>query len=107
MLKESKNFQGYIVFVLIFFVTLLFLDVLRPAEKQISVELCSQLVYGYKKVISPIFRSKIKCVYKIPCSDYAILSLKKYGFIKGVYLSIGRLIHCRQRVGPIEKWKRP
>ena len=46
----------------------------------------------YQWVLSPIL--KTNCRYYPTCSEYALTSLKEYGIIKGVYLSIKRIAHC-------------
>jgi len=50
------------------------------------------LVKIYQRIISPLFPPT--CRYTPTCSEYAIQSLKKYGIIKGVYLSIKRIVNC-------------
>ena len=50
------------------------------------------LVKIYQSIISPLFPPT--CRYKPTCSEYTIQSLKKYGIIKGVYLSIKRIVNC-------------
>ncbi len=42
--------------------------------------------------ISPLLGKN--CRYSPTCSNYCILSLKKYGLIKGTYLSIKRILSC-------------
>ena len=46
----------------------------------------------YKWFISPIL--KTNCRYLPTCSDYALEALSKHGIIKGVYLTIKRIVHC-------------
>ena len=50
------------------------------------------LVKIYQNIISPLFPPT--CRYTPTCSEYAIQSLKKYGLVKGVYLSIKRILNC-------------
>ena len=50
------------------------------------------LVKAYQNIISPLFPPT--CRYTPTCSEYAIQSLKKYGLVKGVYLSIKRIVNC-------------
>jgi len=50
------------------------------------------LVKIYQSFISPLFPPT--CRFSPTCSEYAIQSLKKYGLIKGVYLSIKRIVNC-------------
>lgn len=50
------------------------------------------LIKFYRKIISPI---KPQCCRFYPsCSSYAIESFKRHGFIKGLILSIWRLLRC-------------
>ncbi|MBN2042153.1 MAG: membrane protein insertion efficiency factor YidD [Spirochaetes bacterium] len=46
----------------------------------------------YKLFISPILPSS--CRFYPTCSAYAILSLRKYGALKGAFLTIRRLLRC-------------
>lgn len=49
----------------------------------------------YKKFISPIFKTMgVECKYYPTCSEYAKLAIEKYGCIRGIYLSIKRIIKC-------------
>ena len=83
------------------------IDITKPPQKQLSVKLTIQTIQIYKQNISPILQGKVKCVYQISCSDYAVMAIEKYGFVKGLYLSIGRITHCRQSVGSLKEWERP
>ncbi|MCR4626304.1 MAG: membrane protein insertion efficiency factor YidD [Treponema sp.] len=50
------------------------------------------LIRIYQIVISPL---KPHCCRFYPtCSNYALEALKKYGPIKGIYLSIKRILKC-------------
>lgn len=56
---------------------------------------CMFLIKGYKKFLSPIIeRMGIKCKYYPSCSEYAKQAIEKYGVIKGVFLSIIRILKC-------------
>jgi hypothetical protein len=49
----------------------------------------------YKNFISPIFKTMgVECKYYPTCSEYAKLAIEKYGCIRGIYLSIKRIIKC-------------
>jgi putative membrane protein insertion efficiency factor len=50
------------------------------------------LVRFYQLCISPL--KPPSCRYTPTCSQYAIEALRKYGPIKGVYLTIRRLLRC-------------
>lgn len=47
----------------------------------------------YRKYISPLKRKSV-CIYIPTCSQYAIEALEKYGFLKGSYLAIRRILRC-------------
>lgn len=49
----------------------------------------------YKKIISPIFHFwGIECKYYPTCSEYTKQAIEKYGFIKGFFLGIKRILKC-------------
>ncbi len=49
----------------------------------------------YKKYISPIFRFHgVNCKYYPTCSEYTKQAIEKYGFLKGCFLGIIRILKC-------------
>ncbi len=48
----------------------------------------------YKKIPGPWHRY---CIYQPTCSDYAIGCFKEHGFVKGLCLSIKRILRCNQK----------
>ena len=51
-----------------------------------------KLIQGYKYLISPLLGNS--CRYFPSCSDYSIEAFKTYGFFKGGYLSLKRILSC-------------
>lgn len=49
------------------------------------------LIKLYKKIP---FKSHNYCKFTPTCSEYALLALEKYGFLKGSYLMIRRILRC-------------
>ena len=56
--------------------------------KKISIT----LLKIYQKVISPLLGNN--CRFYPSCSSYAITSLERYGFLKGIFLTLQRLSKC-------------
>lgn len=50
------------------------------------------LIKLYQWFVSPIL--KTNCRYLPTCSEYAHLSLKEHGIIKGLYLTFKRIFSC-------------
>ncbi len=50
------------------------------------------IIKGYRKFISPL--KKPSCIYIPTCSEYGIEALSKYGFFKGGFLTIKRILRC-------------
>ena len=46
----------------------------------------------YKYLVSPLIGPS--CRYLPTCSDYSIEALKTYGFVKGLLLSLKRIMSC-------------
>ena len=51
-----------------------------------------KLIKIYKFLISPLLGNS--CRYLPTCSEYSIEALKEFGLIKGVYMSIKRILSC-------------
>ena len=51
-----------------------------------------KLIKGYKYLISPLFGHS--CRYLPTCSEYSIDALKEFGFFKGLFISIKRILSC-------------
>ena len=50
------------------------------------------LIIGYQKYISPM--TGPHCRFIPTCSEYSYQAFSKYGFFKGAYLSIKRILRC-------------
>lgn len=50
------------------------------------------LVKFYRKFISPL--KQPSCIYTPTCSSYALEALNRFGFFKGGYLSLKRILRC-------------
>ena len=51
-----------------------------------------KLIKGYKFLISPLLGDS--CRYLPTCSEYSVEALANYGFLKGTYMSIKRILSC-------------
>ena len=51
-----------------------------------------KLIQGYKYIISPLLGHT--CRYLPTCSEYSIEALKTYGFLKGILMSLKRILTC-------------
>lgn len=59
---------------------------------KIAVCAFTSIIIFYKKAISPHFLPV--CRFYPSCSTYALESIKRYGAIKGLYLSTRRILKC-------------
>lgn len=50
------------------------------------------LVLGYQKLVSPLLPPS--CRFTPTCSSYAMISLERYGVLKGGWLALRRVIRC-------------
>ena len=58
----------------------------------IATNILIKIIKGYKFLISPLLVNS--CRYLPTCSEYSIEALKNYGFFKGTYMSIKRILSC-------------
>jgi putative membrane protein insertion efficiency factor len=50
------------------------------------------MIKGYQKYISPGLPPS--CRFYPTCSAYSIAAFEKYGFLKGLFLSVKRILKC-------------
>ena len=58
----------------------------------ISTLILIKFIKAYRYLISPLFG--YSCRYLPTCSEYSIDALKEYGLIKGLFMSIKRILSC-------------
>ena len=51
------------------------------------------LIRFYQKFLSPL-KWRTHCIYTTTCSEYAVQAISKYGIIKGILLSVWRILRC-------------
>ena len=51
-----------------------------------------KFIKAYKYLISPLLGNS--CRYLPTCSEYSIDALKEYGFFKGLYMCVKRILSC-------------
>jgi uncharacterized protein len=73
-------------------------DALRPPQNQVSVRLFAASVAAYHHVLHPITGRFIRCRYSPTCSRYAVEAVRKYGILKGGWMSVRRIASCRSSV---------
>ncbi|MDD3628116.1 MAG: membrane protein insertion efficiency factor YidD [bacterium] len=60
--------------------------------KNLLVNISIFLIRGYQVLISPLFGRS--CRFYPTCSEYTRQSILKYGFFKGVWFGMKRIIRC-------------
>ena len=55
-------------------------------------KLAVTLIKLYQKIISPLLGAN--CRFYPTCSQYALEAINKYGFIKGSWLAVRRILRC-------------
>jgi putative membrane protein insertion efficiency factor len=73
-------------------------DTLRPPREQLSVHLFALSVDGYHRYLHPITSHFVRCRYRPTCSNYAVEAVRKYGILKGGWMSVRRIASCRSSV---------
>lgn len=51
------------------------------------------IINFYQKFLSPL-KGRPVCIYIPTCSQYAVEALEKYGFLKGGFLAVRRILRC-------------
>lgn len=61
-------------------------------ETSLIKKILISFIKFYRKYISPL--KKPCCRFTPTCSEYALEAFEKYGALKGLYLSIKRILRC-------------
>ncbi|MDR0733129.1 MAG: membrane protein insertion efficiency factor YidD [Dysgonamonadaceae bacterium] len=65
---------------------------IRKTIKKTGILITLIPVYFYKYCISPL--TSPSCRYLPTCSEYAMQAIKKYGAVRGGWLSVKRISRC-------------
>jgi len=72
-------------------------------------KLLNSTLKGYKIFISPFIKTVFGggCRFTPTCSEYSVMAIRRFGIIKGAYLSFLRILRCnpftRSKVDPLPK----
>lgn len=62
------------------------------AVKYLIINIFIFIISLYQRIISPLFGPK--CRFTPSCSQYAIIALRRFGLIKGGWLTVKRVLKC-------------
>lgn len=67
----------------------------RAASRRVTgrAALARRAVLAYQEFLSPL-KMGPSCRFEPTCSNYALTALERHGLLKGLLLSIGRLLRC-------------
>ncbi len=92
--QRLKRPEPYLI-ALLLVVSLGLLDTLRSPDNQI---IASLYVHGVEDFYQPVFRpleeGREECRYIPTCSEYSVIAVKRFGFWRGLSLSIHRIRSC-------------
>jgi uncharacterized protein len=73
-------------------------DAFRPPQRQVSAHLFAASVAAYHHYLHPVTGRFVRCRYNPTCSRYAVEAVRKYGILKGGWMSARRIASCRTSV---------
>ena len=65
---------------------------LLPRRRLMIIKLILLIIKGYQLAISPLIGPR--CRFARTCSQYALESFEKHGFVRGLVLSLKRISKC-------------
>jgi putative membrane protein insertion efficiency factor len=95
--RRMKRPHAYLLLVLVLF-ALVSIDATRPPDQQVTARLSRQSIHLYQRYGRPITAKFIRCRYRPTCSEYSLQAIQKYGFFRGVAMSLRRIASCRTSV---------
>ena len=73
-------------------------DVSRQPEKQLTARVYVGSVHIYQAVGRPLLKGRVACRYRPTCSDYSIEAVQRFGTMRGLGLTYGRIRSCTNDV---------
>jgi putative membrane protein insertion efficiency factor len=71
------------------------LDLRRPPADQWSTVAAVGSIHLYQATLSPIYaKLGVRCRFTPTCSHYGEEAIRKYGFVRGGYLTTKRILRC-------------
>ena len=67
-------------------------DAFVTADDRLGVRAALTLLKGYKYFISPYFAGS--CRFLPSCADYSAEAIRRHGVVRGVWLTVRRLVRC-------------
>ena len=97
-LRKSIKWPGTYLIIIGLVVMLVALDGLRAPDRQWTGPAYIALVHMYQHTASPLLRGRVQCRFKPTCSNYSIEAVHRYGIVRGLGMTVGRLWRCRSAI---------
>ena len=75
-------------------------DMVRQPHQQLTARCYIGAVHMYQHYGRPLSVKIIRCHYQPTCSEYSIQAVERFGFERGLQLTLRRLSSCRREVPP-------
>ncbi|HTF58090.1 MAG TPA: membrane protein insertion efficiency factor YidD [Planctomycetota bacterium] len=77
------------------FALYLVLESFYPPPAQLSARAGEGLIVAYQHTLSKAVQAAgAQCRFTPSCSEYGRLSMRKHGFLRGTWKTMGRLVRC-------------
>ena len=74
---------------------LLAVDFALPPEHQVSARVLLGAIDLYQATLSPLLGAGgVRCRFQPTCSHYGEAAIRKYGTLRGVWKTVGRIARC-------------
>jgi len=93
-LRNPASYLGVIVLLIV----MVLLDGLHAPEAQLTARAYIAAVHSYQQVGHPLLEGRVRCRFQPTCSNYSIAAVQRYGILRGLRLTAGRVWRCRSSV---------
>jgi putative membrane protein insertion efficiency factor len=97
-LRRSLRRPHFYLLALVIIGLLVCADAQRAPQRQISSRAYIGAVHVYQHHGAWLGRYTPRCRYRPTCSQYSVEAVKKYGLLRGSWLSVRRIASCRGSV---------
>ena len=75
-------------------------DAGRSPERQVTARCYVCAVRAYETALGPVLAPAVQCRFQPTCSQYSIEAVRRFGILRGLVLTVRRVLSCRPGVLP-------
>ncbi len=94
MSMNAKRLRIVFLVIVLAFAGVIVHDAIVPIPRQFSTRTLVAAIEQYRAHVSPHLKGRVFCRFQPTCSEYGLVSVKKYGALRGGARAAWRVLRC-------------